>query len=48
MPSVSFHHLGEVNVSIQMDIRKNSQSVVGSQWGGEEWKLIKEVINIKR
>jgi hypothetical protein len=31
-------HLGEVDVSTQMDIRESSQSVVGSQWGREEWR----------
>jgi hypothetical protein len=34
--SISFHHLGEVDVSTQMDIRENFQSVVRSQQGGEE------------
>jgi hypothetical protein len=27
-----------------MDIRENFQSVVRSQQGGEEWRLVKEVI----
>jgi hypothetical protein len=31
-----------------MDIQENSQSVVENQWGGEEWRLGKEVTDRKR